>query len=212
MKILILGLLFVPCLLFADARKYSYDDHQLNSELDSIYHDLLYLKSVNVTASTGTFTYVKVSTLTIAGTQILGKLLQTGYATSVSAFSTTSGSYQTTNLSLSFTPLSSTSKIIIFAQGTIRTTNVSSSGSPASIFRDSTNLAPAGAGTINGLDYEISGGAVTDAWLRHGSMFVEEVSPGTSAVTYSVKIFSENGGAAVFGTYGYQNMLILEVL
>lgn len=54
MKKLILSLCFLPTLLFADARKYSYEDPQLNAEFDSVYYNLLYstVKSTRILGTT----------------------------------------------------------------------------------------------------------------------------------------------------------------
>ena len=67
MKKLLLSLLLLASPLFADGRKYSYPDPQLNAELDSIYKNLLYLNAVNVRASTATITQLNVSTATFTG-------------------------------------------------------------------------------------------------------------------------------------------------
>lgn len=107
MKKLFLLLILVSSPLWADARKYSYSDPKLNDELDNVYHDLLYLKAVNVTASTGTFTQLNVSSISITGS-VTGLSL-TGVTDGSSAAAGKVGEYISSFQSTTNYPASATS-------------------------------------------------------------------------------------------------------
>lgn len=133
MKKLFLSLLFLASPLFADARKYDYQEPHLNAELDAIYHDLLYLKSVTASISSATITSLQASTGTFTGRLTIrngtistdaaafgqipaaSKVVQVVSTTTASSFSTTSAAYQTTVLSGAFTPTSATNKVFLIA-------------------------------------------------------------------------------------------------
>ncbi len=131
------------------------------------------------------------------------RLLQTIYGSSTTGFSTASNTYQTSNLSASITPTSSSNRVKITISGLALNNNVALSDMNISIFRGSTNLGPAvGFGQVSG-----ASGAV-----YANLSFVTVDSPATtSSTTYSVKIKSaDNTTTVVFGQASTQQSMVLE--
>lgn len=112
-----------------------------------------------------------------------GSVLQVVQGTINTPLSTTSTSYVTTNLEVSITPTSASSKILVITTSCVRKTNTNTLGGSVAIFRNSTNvyLGVANQFYMNAYSGEPSG-VVTLNYLD---------SPATtSAITYSLRIQS----------------------
>jgi hypothetical protein len=118
-----------------------------------------------------------------------GSVLQVVEGTTASETFTTSTSYQSTNLSASITPTSSTSKILIIVSSTLYT---SSSTYPvsATIFRGATNIASSNSEGV------LFWGEGASAWVKCASTFLDSPSS-TSSLTYALHIKSGNAGTNV---------------
>lgn len=122
-----------------------------------------------------------------------GQILQLVTATSTTSFSTTSTSFQNTNLSASITPTYSTSKIIVLACAGFRHNAAVSGQGYITLLRDSTNLAGS-----DGIVSTQANGA--DVWGNGTVLFVD--APGdTSAHTYRVAVRTSSSSNTV--AYGY---------
>lgn len=121
---------------------------------------------------------------------------------SSTSFSTTSSTFQTTNLTASITPTSSAHRIRISIHGTIGGSGVANAY--YSIFRDATDKG----GAANTGFGRVSAAGV----FPLGIEFVD--SPGTtSAITYSIKIRNDDGAmTTTFGITGTQVMVLEEVV
>jgi len=121
-----------------------------------------------------------------SGTQgAQSKVLQVVQSTYNTATSTTSGSYVTTGLSVSITPLFSTSKILILSSLPVNTSGSAVAG-VYSIFRNSTNLISSGTQTSLSEIYSSSGGSL----FTSISMNYLDSPTTTSATTYSVYMYT----------------------
>lgn len=122
-----------------------------------------------------------------------GQILQLVTGTSTTSFSTSSTSFQNTNLSASITPTNSSSKIIVFACAGFRHNSAVAGQGYITLLRDSTNLAGS-----DGLVSTQSNSA--DVWGNGTVLFVD--APGdTSAHTYRVAI--RTSSASNTAAYGY---------
>lgn len=124
-------------------------------------------------------------------------------ATSTTAFSTTSSTYQTTNCSASITPTSASNRVLIMATG-CSSAQAGGDGAFISLFRDTTNL----------------GGGSDNAFLRCNSAvpigqsldFVDSPAT-TSAITYAVKICNDDNTRTVsFNTAQKTSITLIEVV
>ncbi len=135
------------------------------------------------------------------------KVLQTITATSATPFSTTSNTFQTTNLSATITPTSASNRILIIASGAMQGVTGNHDGS-YSLFRDSTNLG----GTTGFGDVFTTSGGATD-WPV-AVVYIDSPAS-TSAIVYSVKILSANNtNTMTFGPYSTQkqSIVLIEVV
>jgi hypothetical protein len=122
-----------------------------------------------------------------------------------SAFTTTSNTYQTSNLSISFTPTSASSTIIIIAIGQLRSNATQTSDVLASLFEGTTDLSA----TVRGL----SSGTVTGNNIVPVTLMKQVSAGSTSTRTYSVKIKNQDNTTTVgFGnSTDNQQILVFEV-
>lgn len=122
--------------------------------------------------------------------------------TSTTAFSTTSSTFQTTNLSASITPSSTSARIKITITGAGRSA-VATNAAFFSLFRGSTNL-----GSANGFVDVQGDGAGVNAPV---AITYIDSPASTSSQTYSVKLRSaDNASNTTFGTNGATQVMILE--
>jgi hypothetical protein len=135
-----------------------------------------------------------------------GTIKQYVFNTNATQFGTnnTSG-HQNSNLDVAITPTSSSNKIIVISSFLGR---VNTGGEYAffSIYRDSTNLAPA-------RDIQrIRGSNTTDLHTPVNMMLIDSPST-TSAITYKTTVFTSGGGATAYVNEGNLpgTMLALEV-
>lgn len=123
------------------------------------------------------------------------------YCVATSVFTTTSTSYQTSNLSCTITPASSVSHVLVM---THIVCNGAAGGSDVSIFRGSTDL---GSGSANGFEF------LGNNQRFPMAAFVLDSPNTTSATTYSVKIKNDSGASTSSAgiTGEIQTMALLEV-
>lgn len=189
--------LFLVAPVLASGPKHDFDDPKLDDEVISIYHDMNYLRSVNVQASTGTFTYLNVSTITaISGTigksatnscgYLKGSIVQVLQSSNTVSTSTTGNTYVTTNLSKAITPLCNTDLVLVSVSGTIQISNPSANEVMASLFRGSTDLYP-GSGIQQGFAVLGNGGVSSQISVPAGTTNMDNPAT-TSATTYAVKV------------------------
>lgn len=114
-----------------------------------------------------------------------GSILQVLDTTTITQASTTSTSYQASGLSVSITPSSTSSKILLQYSVAIDT---SADGCHTTIFQDSTNVAD-GAYTSVATFLDIPGRNIQTV----GSSFLDSPAT-TSAITYTVQFRSAGGG------------------
>jgi hypothetical protein len=127
-----------------------------------------------------------------------GKIIQTRVGTSGAAYST-STSYVTTGLTVSITPTSNTSKILILTHAMMWQTNAYASGnSYTALFRNGANL-------VTGADWTITAGQP-----QYSAIAITHLdSPATtSAVTYAVYFRNDSGGNAAFNSGGNAGSII----
>lgn len=144
--------------------------------------------------------------LKVGGFQTL-PILQIVTGTSTTTYSTTSDTFQTTNLTATITPKLSTSKILVFAVGSLSNSISQNSIAQLSLFRDATNLGSS-AGIVQSYDSAGTGQLICPA-----VMFFYDSPATTSATTYSVKLRSNVSSHTVsFGmNSGTQYMVLIEV-
>jgi hypothetical protein len=124
-----------------------------------------------------------------------GNVLQVVSASTQSSTSTTSTSFVTTGFSVSITPTSSSSKILVMlAGGNFDSNSTSNAGICATFYRNSTNL-----GGVEGI-YTLR--SVTARLLAGGSLLIYDTPSTTSATTYTLYIKSEAGQNVSFNNSG----------
>ncbi len=134
------------------------------------------------------------------------KVLKVGYATSTTAFTSTSSTYQTTNSSVSFACSRADSKVYVFAFGTLNC-GAASVTTAATIFADAVDLDSSGAGLQQ---LFIGGGGV--ALFVPAALMAESTPGSTSAVTYSVKIKNSNNSTSIgWGNGPRTTIIVVEV-
>jgi hypothetical protein len=116
-------------------------------------------------------------------------------------FGTTSSSFQTSNTTVTITPSSSSSKILIIACGTLHVA-ANSHSVFASLFNGSTNLLGS-----NGQAELLATGSGT--WWAPFTLMTVDSPASTSAQTYSVKIKNDDNATTVaVGDTGVQSIII----
>lgn len=139
----------------------------------------------------------------IAGVGPLGKVLQVVSTTKQDVFTTTSTSYtDVTGLSVSITPSSATSKVLVIVS--LSFAGTSANANRAQIVRDATAI---GGGTASGnrpsasffdRNYELDGGSATHAPFSHNYL---DSPATTSAVTYKAQVACDSGTLVVNRTW-----------
>jgi hypothetical protein len=124
-------------------------------------------------------------------------------ATSTTIFSTTSSTYQTTNLSAAITPTSASHRVKITITGFARDTNATVTDLNLSIFRDAVDLAS----DVNG--FARVTGASGQISIPISVSFIDSPAT-TSATTYAVKIKSSDNATAVSLGITCTQIIILE--
>lgn len=112
-----------------------------------------------------------------------GSVLQVVQGTIATPLSTASTNYVTTNLAVSITPTSASSKILVITTSCLRKTNSNALGPSAAIFRDSTNVYT---GVINQFYITASSGEPSGVVTLN---YLDSPST-TSAISYSLRIKS----------------------
>lgn len=135
------------------------------------------------------------------------KVIQITTGTSTTTFNTTSSTFQTTNLSATITPTSSSNKVLIFAAAEVQNANGALTTAQITLSRGGTNIL----GTTG--QQESTTGAVGAS--RMPCMLVYVDSPAsTSALTYAVALASTDNATTVsFGAGSEtQFMVLVEVV
>lgn len=135
------------------------------------------------------------------------KVLQTVTATSTTNFTTTSNTFQSTNLAATITPTSSSSRIIILINSQIKNPTMATVGYYITLDRSGTNLGAAG-----GLGIFQSSTGTIGIQLPF-SMFFDDSPATTSSRTYTVKIRNDDNSTTMsFGLNALtQTMTLIEV-
>lgn len=128
------------------------------------------------------------------------------FAQNSTDFTTTSSSYQTTNLSASITPTSSSHRIRITVSGVIRTNGVTEAH--LTVARGTTDLATGATG------FNRFTGVVAATNQRCPASFSFVDSPATtSSTTYNVRLKNDdNTGTVGFGTASTQVIILEEIV
>jgi len=163
----------------------------------------LQLVSSNISlAGTNVFTSGKL----VTSAQPVGAVLQVVQSQLTSGQSTTSTSLVTSNLSGSITPISTSSKILIYVTGGKTYVAGASNILLCTMYRNGSTLGVA-ATWCPSSDTNGNG-------ANHGFSYLDSPSS-TSSVTYTPYYRSVSGGIVYFndgaGTYGYTNMILMEI-
>jgi hypothetical protein len=124
---------------------------------------------------------------------------------STTAFSTTSNTFQTSNLSASITPSTSSKKVKITITGNGQVAAASGVNCLVSLFRGSTNLATGGNVSFGVF---LSQAAQTNKWALHIT-FIDSPAT-TSATTYAIKIRNDDGATTVRFGQDADSVIILQ--
>jgi len=114
-----------------------------------------------------------------------------------SAFSSSSTSFIDSGFSLSITPSSTSSKILVIAHGAMTQTLTGGTGCLATIYRGSTNLAN---GATNGFAYYENSTSSGFQWVT-GTMVTLDSPSTTSSTTYKIYVRAVNNGAGAGTAY-----------
>ena len=132
-----------------------------------------------------------------------GSVLQVINNSNSSQISTTSGTFVETGLSLSITPSSTSSKIVLYFVSNARKTTANT-GAVFAIYKDGSQLTNG-----NGqLMFE------TDNGNNHGPMVLHQVdSPATTdSITYDIRYYAFNGGTTYMsGNWGGNHLTAMEI-
>jgi hypothetical protein len=135
-----------------------------------------------------------------------GKVLQVVSAASTANLTTTSTSYVVTGLTLSITPSSSSSKVLLFANCNLNT-QAQTTWVYITFFKNGSNL------VTSGQDRMLGHYSSTVIDLHTSSTLSWIDSPATtSSITYDVRIRSGNGGSIRFNADQHaQNIIAMEI-
>jgi hypothetical protein len=138
-------------------------------------------------------------------TGITGRIVQTQNYSGGTG-STTSGTFTPTGATLSITPTSASSKILVLISGMFWQTNGFGGNAYLSIYRNATNL--------NGSSPMAMTSVPTGQNSSYQSTAITFLdSPATTSSTaYTVYIFADSGGTAVWGAYNSSRITLLEIL
>lgn len=170
----------------------------LNGEFDNVVNVLN-----NLDAASTRWTNVDATTYKYAGNTLI-PILQRVQSTSTSGFSTTSNAYQTTNLTASITPKSTSSVIFIWAASDLQVSTQNKQGY-ATLARAGSNLLAAGG---QGSLLTVTGGST----IVPCSLCYMDSPASTSSLIYSVQIKNNDGVTTVgWGGNCQQNMILIEL-
>lgn len=135
------------------------------------------------------------------------KVIQAVSATASTNFTTTSSTFQTSNLSASITPTSSSNKILVLVTGAMQNNNGTNTNAFYTVFRGSTDIG-GGTGVNDGFGRLTIAGSTRV--IGHFSTLDSPAT--TSSTTYTVKIRSDDNATTVgFGISGLQTIILMEV-
>ena len=148
-----------------------------------------------------------IGSLTVDGSAISGggsgKVLQVLTATANNS-TTSSGSFQSTGCSVNITPSNTANKILAVATGAMNNSGAGNGGT-ATIFRDSTNLAPNNDGMAGYFGEDNSNNIECTATFH-----VLDSPSTTSQVTYEIKVRAFSGTQG-FGHRNTQRLTVIEI-
>ena len=143
-----------------------------------------------------------------------GKVLQVVQGTTNTPTTVASTTYTDTGLSVSITPSSATSKILVLVDQHIRVYRaLNQAGATFSLFRDTTNIVNGGNSADNAPKVQVvySGATGTDAIIQARQSMMHLDSPATtSAITYKTQIKTA-GSATCQDDSGRSNIIALEI-
>lgn len=191
------------------------------TELDTEFNNIATAVATKADLASPTFTGTPAAPTAAAGTNttqlattafvqaVGGRIVQTVTSVFTGTYSTTSSSYVAPSHSVSITPTSSSSKILIIQSGKLFQTdeyNASQNGH-LTIYRASTNLGSTG----DGASFVMVSSGYANSIYTGESCTVLDSPASTSSLTYQVYIKATGGNAtAVYA--GYATLTALEIL
>jgi hypothetical protein len=144
-------------------------------------------------------------TVALQGGTGVGKVLQVVQATIAASTSTASTSFVTTGLTVSITPTSATSKILILSN--ITSAYVNGNGAQFTVYRNASNIAPSGSGIQQNL-MQLYSAALTQGNVSNSIL---DAPATTSSTTYTV-YFAASGGTVYFNANGQTSFIqVMEI-
>lgn len=134
------------------------------------------------------------------------KVIQVVYASSTTAFSTTSNTFQTSNLTASITPTSASNRVLVIISGCLRSAAIGTGSAFATIARAGTNLGSATGFT--GITSSLVGNLNVPVTMSH-----IDSPASTSSLAYDCRIRNDDSSTSVtFGNVGTQTIILMEVV
>lgn len=192
MKSLILIVLFAAPVLAAGPL-FEHKDRFVNQEFDNVYHDMRSLGGESG-GDTTSYAELSVSTLTVGGHQ--GYVLyQSSMICNAASSCTTSNTFTATVSAITITPKRTSSRVVVKANGPIRTPSGSAASAIATIYRSGLNLATIYSGSNTDLCVFDVNSAVE--MVTPCSMEIIDTPATTAATTYTVMIRNDNNSSNV---------------
>lgn len=191
------------------------------TELDTEFNNIATAIATKADLASPTFTGTPAAPTAAAGTNttqlattafvqaVGGRIVQTVTSVFTGTYSTTSSSYVAPSHSVSITPTSSSSKILIIQSGKLFQTDEfnASQNAHLTIYRASTNLGSTG----DGASFVMVSSGYANSIYTGESCTVLDSPASTSSLTYQVYIKATGGNAtAVYA--GYATLTALEIL
>lgn len=134
-----------------------------------------------------------------------GSVLQVVQGTLAASTSTASTSFVTTGLTVSITPTSATSKILVLSS--ITSAYVNGNGAQFTVYRNASNIAPSGSGIQQNL-MQLYSSALTQSNVSNSIL---DSPATTSSTTYTV-YFAANSGTVYFNANGQTSFIqVMEI-
>lgn len=197
---------------FAHARTtplLSHEDPATEKEFTEVYANI-----TNPVISTGTAQNLRVVNLAVTGTVsgVRGRALQIKKCTTTTLFTTTSATFQSSNLTCSITPTVATSSITVSVTTSLRVTPSVASPNEGAVYtidRSGTNLCDAtfGCGTIG---FNIGAGTFSQQIEAPLGMTLLDTPNSASSIAYTLQVRKLTGTVAVdVGVQGNTETMVL---
>ena len=206
MKYLLLIFLFLPEFSFAGPRnpKPSTQDQIYQNDLDN--HDLIDTRTNYLIQNTSGQTLIGQGNGINPIWSFAGRIIQVKSFTTETSSASVVGSFQASNLTLSITPLSSSSKIFIAASARVVNSAIQTDSCYFTLARGGGNLG----GTLG--FYELGFGAATGSAAIPMTLTYLDSPATTSATTYDIRMRSGSGvTCTVGGTTSKQSIVLVEI-